>query len=124
MEDLLNKAGFYFWVAVVGLIGGILSLANDPQKPLHSGKAIVNSFISTISSMFICWIFYEIALFFTKEDRISLAVGGFFAWRGTAWISAVVDKAIDKKIESFGVGGYYDDYSPKPPQDYNFKDEK
>ena len=119
MEDLLSQLGFYFWVAVVGLIGGILSLANDPQKPLHSGKAIVNSFISTISSMFICWIFYEVALFFTKEERLSLAVGGFFAWRGTAWISAVVDKAIDKKIESLGGGGY-DDFSTKPPRDLNF----
>lgn len=120
MEDLLGQLGFYFWVAVVGLVGGMLSLANDPQKPLHSGKAIINSIISTISSMFICWVFYEFTRFFTKEDRISLAVGGFFAWRGTAWISAVVDKAIDKKIESFGGGGYDDDYSPKPPRDLNF----
>ena len=123
MEDLLNKAGFYFWVAVVGFVGGVLSLENDSHKPLHSGKAIINSIISAISSMFICWIFYEVTFYFTKENRFSLAVGGFFAWRGTAWISAVVDKAIDKKIESLG-GGYYDDYSPKPPQDYNFKDEK
>lgn len=72
--------------------------------------------------------FLRSCAFFTKEDRFSLAIGGFFALRGTAWISAVVDKVIDKvidkKIESFGGGGYYDDYSPKPPQDYNFKDEK
>lgn len=119
MEDLLSQLGFYFWVAVVGLVGGILSLTNDPQKPLHSGKAIINSIISTISSMFICWVFYEFTRFFTKEDRISLAVGGFFALRGTAWISAIVDKAIDKKIESFGGGGY-DDFSTKPPRDLNF----
>ena len=119
MEDLLNKAGFYFWVAVVGFVGGVLSLENDSHKPLHSGKAIVNSIISAISSMFICWIFYEVTFYFTKENRFSLAVGGFFAWRGTAWISATVDKAIDKKIESLGGGGY-DDFSTKPPRDLNF----
>lgn len=118
MEDLLSQLGFYFWVVVVGLVGGILSLANDPQKPLHSGKAIVNSIISTISSMFICWVFYEFTRFFTKEERISLAVGGFFALRGTSWISAVVDKAIDKKLNSFDVGS--DDFSQKPPRDFNF----
>lgn len=119
MEDLLNKAGFYFWVAVVGFVGGVLSLENDSHKPLHSGKAIINSIISAISSMFICWIFYEVTFYFTKENRFSLAVGGFFAWRGTAaWISAIVDKAIDKKIESFGGG--YDDFSQKPPRDINF----
>ena len=118
MEDLLNKAGFYFWVAVVGFIGGVLSLENDSHKPLHSGKAIVNSIISAISSMFICWIFYEVTFYFTKENRFSLAVRGFFVCRGTAWISTTVDKAIDKKLNSFDVGS--DDFSQKPPRDFDF----
>jgi len=34
----------------------------------------------------------------------------------------VIDKAIDKKIDNFSDNNY--DYTPKPPQDYNFKDEK
>lgn len=118
MDDLLNKVGFYFWVAVVGFVGGVLSLKNDSHKPLHSGKAIINSIISAISSMFICWIFYEVTFYFTKENRFSLAVGGFFAWRGTAWISTTVDKAIDKKLNSFD--NSYDDFSQKPPRDINF----
>lgn len=118
MDDLINKVGFYFWVAVVGFVGGILSLENYTHKPLHSGKAIINSIISAISSMFICWIFYEVTFYFTKENRFSLAVGGFFAWRGTAWISAVVDKVIDKKLNSFDVGS--DDFSQKPPRDFDF----
>ena len=122
MEDLLNKAGFYFWVAVVGFVGGVLRLENDSHKPLHSGKAIINSIISAISSMFICWIFYEVTFYFTKENRFSLAVGGFFAWRGTAWVSAVIDKAIDKKIDNLSDNNY--DYTPRPPRDYDIGDEK
>nr|WP_315520398.1 hypothetical protein [uncultured Campylobacter sp.] len=119
MDDLMDRLGFYFWVIIVGFVGGVLSLENDFHKPIHSGKAIVNSIISAISSMFICWIFYEVTFHFTKEDPFSLAVGGFFAWRGTAWIRATVDKAIDKKIDGFGGG---DDFSnlPRPPKDLNF----
>ena len=118
MDDLLNKAGFYFWVAVVGFVGGVLSLENDSHKPLHSGKAIINSIISAISSTFICWVAYETAFYFTEKGSFSLAVGGFFAWRGTAWVSAMIDKAIDKKIDSFGDSN--DDYTPRPPRDLNF----
>ena len=118
MDDLINKVGFYFWVAVVGLVGGILSLTNNDA--LKSGKAVINLIVGTVSSMFVCWLAYEITFYFTEKDRFSLAVGGFFAWRGAVWMNAVIDKAIDKKIESFSSRD--DDFSnlPKPPRDLNF----
>ena len=120
MDDLINKVGIYFWVIVVGFLGGALGSINNKEQAINRGRKIVNFIVGTISSGFICWIFFEITSFFTNNnDRFSLAVGGFFAWRGTAWICAIVDKAIYKKIESFGGGGY-DDFSTKPPRDLNF----
>ena len=119
MEDLLSQLGFYFWVIIVGFVGGILSIAGDNAKVASDGKAIINFFVGTISSTFICWEAYETAFYFTEKSSFSLAVGGFFAWRGTAWVSAVIDKAIDKKIDNFG-GGYDDFKDPKPPRDINF----
>ena len=85
MDDLINKVGFYFWVAVVGLVGGILSLTNNDA--LKSGKAVINLIVGTVSSMFVCWLAYEITFYFTEKDRFSLAVGGFFAWRGAVWMN-------------------------------------
>ena len=113
MDDLINKVGFYFWVAVVGLVGGILSLTNNDA--LKSGKAVINLIVGTVSSMFVCWLAYEITFYFTEKDRFSLAVGGFFAWRGAVWMNAVIDKAIDKKIE--GLNDSYKNFS-----DFRYED--
>ena len=118
MDDLIDRLGFYFWVIIVGFVGGVLSIAGGNAKVASDGKAIVNFFVGTISSTFICWVAYETAFYFTEKGSFSLAVGGFFAWRGTAWVSAVIDKAIDKKIDRFDVGS--DDFSQKPPRDINF----
>ena len=118
MDDLMDRLGFYFWVIIVGFVGGVLSIAGGNAKIASDGKAIINFFVGTISSTFICWVAYETTFYFTEKGSFSLAVGGFFAWRGTAWVSAVIDKAIDKKINSFDVGR--DDFSQKPPRDINF----
>ena len=117
MDDLMDRLGFYFWVIIVGFVGGVLSIAGGNAKAASDGKAIINFFVGTISSTFICWVAYEATFFFTEKANFSLAVGGFFAWRGTAWVSIMIDKAIDKKISSFGG---YDDFPPKPPKDLNF----
>lgn len=118
MDDLMDRLGFYFWVIIVGFVGGVLSIAGGNAKIASDGKAIINFFVGTISSIFICWVAYEATFFFTEKANFSLAVGGFFAWRGTAWVSAMIDKAIDKKIDSFGDSN--DDYTPRPPRDLNF----
>ena len=117
MDDLMDRLGFYFWVIIVGFVGGVLSIAGGNAKAASDGKAIINFFVGTISSTFICWVAYEATFFFTEKANFSLAVGGFFAWRGTAWVSTMIDKAIDKKISSFGG---YDDFPSKPPKDLNF----
>lgn len=117
MDDLMDRLGFYFWVIIVGFVGGVLSIAGGNAKVASDGKAIINFFVGTISSTFICWVAYETAFYFTGKGSFSLAVGGFFAWRGTAWVSAVIDKAIDKKIDNFCDSNY--DYTPRPPRDYD-----
>ncbi|WP_103576572.1 hypothetical protein [Campylobacter concisus] len=117
MDDLMDRLGFYFWVIIVGFVGGVLSIAGGNAKIASDGKAIINFFVGTISSTFICWVAYETAFYFTEKSSFSLAVGGFFAWRGTAWVSAVIDKTIQKKIDNFGDSNY--DYTPRPPRDYD-----
>ena len=118
MDDLIDRLGFYFWVIIVGFMGGVLSIAGGNAKVASDGKAIVNFFVGTISSTFICWVAYETTFYFTEKGSFSLAVGGFFAWRGTAWVSAVIDKAIDKKIDSFGDSDDDNDFGG----DFRYKD--
>ena len=74
----MDRLGFYFWVIVVGFIGGVLSIAGGNAKIASDGKAIINFFVGTISSTFICWVAYETTFYFTEKGSFSLAVGGFF----------------------------------------------
>ncbi|MGG7049262.1 MULTISPECIES: phage holin family protein, partial [unclassified Campylobacter] len=86
-----------FWVMVVGVFGGLLNLS-DPKKSIAHN--IANAITGILSSVFMCWIAYECALYFTQADRLSLAIGGFFAWRGANWANEIVDRFINDKINT------------------------
>lgn len=112
---MLESIGFYFWVFIVGVCGGILNLAHSGKSGKSSLHRALNALIGTLSSMFVCWLAYEAALYFTQAPKFSLAIGGFFAWRGAEWATAMIDKAIDKKIDSINGSRYdsYDDFGYK-----------
>lgn len=42
MDDLIDRLGFYFWVIIVGFVGGVLSIAGGNAKVASDGKAIIN----------------------------------------------------------------------------------
>lgn len=117
VDSLIEEIGFYFWVIMVGVFGGLLNLANSGASGKSKLHRALNALIGTLSSMFVCWLAYEAALYFTQAPKFSLAIGGFFAWRGAEWVTAMIDKAIDKKIDNFGDSNY--DYTPRPPRDYD-----
>ena len=99
MDSILEEIGFYFWVFIVGVFGGLLNLASSGASGKSKLHRALNALIGTLSSMFVCWLAYEAALYFTEAPKFSLAIGGFFAWRGAEWATAMIDKAVDKKID-------------------------
>ena len=120
MDSILEEIGFYFWVFIVGVVGGLLNLANGGKGGRSKLHRALNALIGTLSSMFVCWLAYEVAHFFTQAPKFSLAIGGFFAWRGAEWVTAMIDKAIDKKIDGIN-GSRYDNYGY---DDYGYKSQK
>lgn len=108
MDNILEEIGLYFWVILVGLVGGLLNMANSGKK---GAQRLINWLVGSASSMFVCWLAYETTLYFTQAPKFSLAVGGFFAWRGAEWATAMIDKAVEKKIEGLNSNSYdYQDY--------------
>lgn len=112
VDSLIEEIGFYFWVIMVGVFGGLLNLANSGASGKSKLHRALNALIGTLSSMFVCWLAYEATLYFTQAPKFSLAIGGFFAWRGAEWVTAMIDKAIDKKIDTLG-NNEFDRYSER-----------
>ena len=110
MTKFFEGAEYLFWVIVVGLIGGLLNLLDDEPHKRKDRRAL-HAAVGTASSMFVCWIVYEVVFFFSHVVPFSLAIGGFFAWQGAEYVKSKVDKALDKKIDGLGDKGYdYGDY--------------
>ncbi|MBE2985483.1 hypothetical protein CCAL6883_09090 [Campylobacter sp. RM6883] len=113
LEDLTNKP--FFWVVVMGFIGGLLNLADPKKSNAHNALNIITGIAG---SMFLCYLAYEATFYFTQVDRISVAVGGFFAWRGANWANEMVDKAIKSRInkpqDDYRGYGYGNEVPPIP----------
>ena len=108
MDDVIEEIGLYFWGILVGRVGGLLNMANSGKK---GAQRLVNLVVGTASAMVVCWLAYETTFYFTQAPKFSLAVGGFFAWRGAEWATAMIDKAVEKKIEGLNGNSYdYGDY--------------
>ncbi|MBR8466170.1 hypothetical protein KDE13_07440 [Campylobacter sp. faydin G-140] len=97
MNDFKNS--YLFWVLMVGLVAGFLSHAKD-ERPKSLKQRFIYFVIGAISSTFLCWMTYEIAFYYIAQQNPSLAIGGFFAWRGAEWATAIVDKFIDSKLKN------------------------
>lgn len=85
-------------IALVGLIAGFLSHSKS-ERPKSFKQRVAYFITGTTSSIFLCWMAYEIAFYITDKQNISLAIGGFFAWRGADWATAIVDKWIEARIK-------------------------
>ena len=121
MDDVIEEIGLYFWVVLVGLVDGLLNMANSGKK---GAQRLVNLVVGAGSSMFVCWLAYETTFYFTQAPKFSLAVGGFFAWRGAEWATAMIDKAVEKKIEGLNGNSYgHQDYGSDFRHE-NFDDER
>lgn len=84
------------WASCVGLVGGILNTKYNELK----FKTLVDAIFNIFTSMFLCWIAFEVAMHYLNNKDLSLALGGFVAFRGMDSINKVVNKIIDKFIDS------------------------
>lgn len=99
MNDLIVtfKNHYLFYILIVGLVAGFLANSQS-QKPKTLKQKATHFLTGAISSTFLCWMSYEIAFYITTAQNASLAIGGFFAWRGANWATLIVDRWIDSKI--------------------------
>lgn len=104
LNTFFDKLGIYAWVLLVGLTGALLNAGNRQNK---STKRKVGDFIvGLISSCFFGWIGFEVIRFIYRDAQIAIAGCGFFAWKGTVWVEAIVEKALNKFIDSKPKGGW------------------
>ena len=97
MDDFNKDDDYLIVVFIIGFISSILNLAHiDFKKAKYK---ILSLLLSSLSSMFLCWISYEIFFYFLNTFKVSLALSGFVSWRGTEWINSIIDRAINQKLE-------------------------
>ena len=112
----IDKEYWYIvWVLVVGAIGGVLGLLDENGKP-GKNRTKKGTLAAGATSMFLCWVVYEVVFFFSHVTPFSLAIGGLIAWMGAEWVRAKIDKAANKKIESLGKD--YDSYDSYAKSEY------
>lgn len=100
--SFIDKEYWYIvWVLVVGAIGGILGLLDESGRP-RKNRTTKAFLAAAATSMFLCWVVYEVVFFFSHVTPFSLAIGGLIAWMGAEWVRRKIDKAANKKIESLG----------------------
>ncbi|WP_169976253.1 phage holin family protein [Campylobacter sp. RM16191] len=120
--NIVKEMGIYFWVLVIGLIGGLLNIGSCPSK--STGHKAANLIVGTASSMFLGWISFEIVDHIYQSEKVALAACGFFAWKGAEWINALLDKVIDSRLKKRDdwYSDRYSDYDYTPPIPRNEED--
>lgn len=100
------KENYIFLVIVVGLIGGVLSSENKNKDEKSAFRRLISFAFGTATSIFLCWISYEIVFYLTQKQNLALAIGGFFSWRGANWVIDITNKVINELIDKIdGING-------------------
>ena len=97
MDNFYKDDDYLIVVFIIGFIASILNLDHIDFK--RAKYKILSFLLSSLSSMFLCWMSYEIFFYFLNTFRVSVAISGFVTWRGTDWINSIIDRAINKKLE-------------------------
>ena len=97
MDDFNKDDDYLIVILIIGFIASILNLDHIDYK--RTKYKIFSFLLSSLSSMFLCWISYEIFFYLLNTFKVSLALSGFVSWRGTEWINSIIDRAINKKLE-------------------------
>ncbi|MBQ7675513.1 MAG: hypothetical protein IJT33_03535 [Campylobacter sp.] len=96
LDEIFEK---FFYQILIILVGIGASFVRVMQKKHENFKSFFVAFIGGVfSSVFFCWLGYEVAFYFTQAQQYSLAIGGFCAWQGGEWIKQVVDDFIKNRI--------------------------
>lgn len=84
-------------ICFIGIITNIIKMENKYlNKPLKQRIMLLIS--GSMTSAFLCWLGFESALYFTQNHNFSLAIGGFFAWRGADWVTNLIDEFVKYRI--------------------------
>ena len=97
MDNFNKHDGYLIVVFIIGFIASILNFDHVDYKRVK--YKILSFLLSSLSSMFLCWMSYEIFFYFLNTFRVSVALAGFVTWRGTDWINSIINRAINKKLE-------------------------
>ncbi|CUU83195.1 Uncharacterised protein [Campylobacter hyointestinalis subsp. hyointestinalis] len=90
-EKMIDAAGVYKYVILIGLIGGIIRIVQKEElKQCEKSMKckIFGLFFSSLVSMFAGYIGFEVAFLFFEKDGISIAIAGLSGWAGTNIIIA------------------------------------
>lgn len=96
-NNIIQSLGIYFYVFIVGLIGGLLNVG--ARKDKSTARKYTDLGIGILSSGFFGWIGFEVINFLYQNERLALAGCGFFAWKGAVWFGELIDKIVDTKLK-------------------------
>ncbi|WP_300446137.1 MULTISPECIES: phage holin family protein [Helicobacter] len=92
----------YIWVVIMSLIMGFLTALKlyDAEDKNDKAKFFRRLIIATIGSMFLTFLFYEIALYFGLPNSLSVMLGGGAGFLGSDTISRLAIKWLENKFNA------------------------
>ena len=109
--DLQEALAKYFYQMMIIIVGIGASFVRVTMQKKKRFKDFFMSFVGGIcSSVFFCWVAYEICFYFTQTEQFSLAIGGFCAWQGGEWIKSIIDDFIKHRIIQRNDNNKWDDF--------------
>lgn len=96
--EFLKEYLYQFLIILVGIGASFIRIANQKKKHFKLKDLFTVFLVGIFSSVFFCWLGYEIAFYFSNSQDFSLAIGGFFAWQGGEWIKQTIDDFINHRI--------------------------
>lgn len=90
----------YLFILSVGFAMGVLFILKGYEKVHINTKAAHFHYVVTgiLSSMFITWFGFELFLYLGLPDKLSVALGGLFAYLGADKIADLFEFAIKRKL--------------------------
>ncbi|WP_052100374.1 phage holin family protein [Helicobacter sp. MIT 05-5293] len=92
----------YMWVMIMSVIMGFLTALKlyDTEEKHDKGKFVRRLIIATIGSMFLTFLFYEIALYFGLPNSLSVMLGGGAGFLGSDTLSRIAIKWLENKFNA------------------------
>lgn len=83
--DFFDRIGLSIYLAMLALVGGILGMINNNKfLKCDSVSCVLFTFVvGAISSVYVGYISYHIAFYYSQSEKYSFAIASIAAWIGT-----------------------------------------